>query len=224
MGDFTSQLSVGSGRAAKKPFEQAPFSHNIEDYLFVQAPHPTACDECTKVHCCKPSLLALSTRNSLNKLLGESFLADNLIPTISVVCCLSGQLYSCGRYQQDENNRRMNKATGLQIIRFAEKNTRESHRFEVQSYEYHHFLTIYCLFLQSYILTWRQVIYGTSHWMYCCVINQPNLTGMWHMSLYVCLSTSSLRRCTNFYICLCFLQHIKDVSTFLRYGTCMNIV
>ena len=71
MGDFSSQHSVGCGTLSKKHFEKAPFTHNIEDYLFVQAPHPTACDQCRILHCCKPSLLALSTRNSLSKLLGE---------------------------------------------------------------------------------------------------------------------------------------------------------
>ena len=71
MGDFSSQQSVGCGTISKKRFERAPFTHNIEDYLFVQAPHPTACDQCRILHCCKPSLLALSTRNSLSKLLGE---------------------------------------------------------------------------------------------------------------------------------------------------------
>ena len=85
--DFSSQRSVGGGTLSKKHFEKAPFTHNIEDYLFVQAPHPTACDQCRILHCCKPSLMALSTRNSLSKFLGEclSYQFFNLLHNLEAI-------------------------------------------------------------------------------------------------------------------------------------------
>ena len=57
--------------AHRQRFLPAPFQHNVEEYLYVQAPIDSCCYRCQHIHCCQPSILALSTRNSLGRLIGK---------------------------------------------------------------------------------------------------------------------------------------------------------
>ena len=57
--------------AHRRRFLPAPFQHNVEEYLYVQAPIDSCCYRCQHIHCCQPSILALSTRNSLGRLIGK---------------------------------------------------------------------------------------------------------------------------------------------------------
>ncbi|XP_067947512.1 uncharacterized protein [Watersipora subatra] len=59
----------------KRNFLSSPFVHNVEEYIYVQAPIGQNCVNCIKNHCCQPSALVLSTVNDLRKLVVIHFSA-----------------------------------------------------------------------------------------------------------------------------------------------------
>lgn len=85
--DFHSVYTVGCYSVMRKPFFRAPFPHKVDEYLYVQAPLEKACKECGRMQCCQPSILALSTKNGFNKVVGEytcSMFADGVFELVLI--------------------------------------------------------------------------------------------------------------------------------------------